>query len=105
MITLNNNNYEFNFSFRAMKGLEQKTGKKLSVLLTEMQDTKGVDFEMISDIAYFGMQFTKNPKTQDEIEELLDNGTSKDIEEIVKGFMSSVERYLEVDPNLKSQTS
>jgi hypothetical protein len=106
MITLNNTNYEFKFSFRAIKEIEKKRGKKLTEIFKELENTEeGIDFDLIVDLGYFGMLFTSTPKTIEEVEEILDAGTKKDIEEILVKFSAEVLKFMEVDPNAKSQTS
>ena len=51
------------------------------------------------------MLFTSTPKTIEEVEQILDAGTKKDIEEILVKFSAEVLKFMEVDPNAKSQTS
>lgn len=106
-ITINNNEHEFKFSFLAITELEKQTGKKLNEILTEMSEIseKGIDFSIVLTIAYCGLKFTKNPKTMEEVGEILDNGTKNDLEAILKGFMEGINKYMEIDPNLSSQTS
>lgn len=106
-ITINNNEHEFKFSFLAMKELEKVTGKKLNQILKDMEEIaeNGIDFELVLNIAFCGLKFTSNPKTIEEIGELLDNGSRADLEEILKGFMEGINKYLQVDPNSNSQTS
>ncbi len=65
----------------------------------------GLDFGIVLDIAYCGLKFTSSPKTIEEVGELLDNGNRKDLEAILTGFMEGINKYLQVDPNLNSQTS
>ncbi len=106
MITLNNTQHEFKFSFRAIKEIEKKRGKKLTEIFKELEDTEnGIDFDLIVDLAYFGMAFTSTPKTIEEVENILDAGTKKDIENVLTAFSSEVLKFMEVDPNAKSQTS
>lgn len=106
-ITINNNEHEFKFSFLAIRELEKVTGKKLNDVLTEMAEisNNGLDFGIVLDIAYCGLKFTNSPKTIEEVGELLDNGNRKDLEAILTGFMEGINKYLQVDPNLNSQTS
>jgi len=106
-ITINNNEHEFKFSFLAIRELEKVTGKKLNELLKEMEEISntGLDFGIVLDIAYCGLKFTSNPKTIEEVGELLDNGNRSDLEAILKGFMDGIQKYLQVDPNLNSQAS
>jgi hypothetical protein len=106
-ITINNNEHEFKFSFLAIRELEKITGKKLNELLKEMEEISntGLDFGIVLDIAYCGLKFTSNPKTIEEVGELLDNGNKNDLEAILKGFMEGIHKYLQIDPNLNSQAS
>lgn len=106
-ITINNNEHEFKFSFLAITELEKQTDKKLNEILTEMSEIseKGLDFSIVLTIAYCGLKFTKNPKTMEEVGEILDNGTKMDLEAILKGFMEGINKYMEVDPNSSSQAS
>jgi hypothetical protein len=106
-ITINNNEHDFKFSFLAIRELEKITGKKLNELLKEMEEISntGLDFGIVLDIAYCGLKFTSNPKTIEEVGELLDNGNKNDLEAILKGFMEGIHKYLQIDPNLNSQAS
>lgn len=106
-ITINNNEHEFKFSFLAISELEKQTGKKLNEILTELSaiSETGLDFSIILTIAYCGLKFTNNPKTMEEVGQLLDDGSRKDLENIIAGFMEGINKYLQVDPNLSSQTS
>ena len=106
-ITINNNEHEFKFSFLAIAELEKQTGKKLNEILTELTriSETGLDFSMVLTIAYCGLKFTKNPKTIEEVGQLLDDGSRNDLESIIKGFMEGINKYLQVDPNLNSQAS
>jgi hypothetical protein len=106
-ITINNNEHEFKFSFLAIAELEKQTGKKLNEILTELTTISetGLDFSMVLTIAYCGLKFTKNPKTIEEVGQLLDDGSRNDLESIIKGFMEGINKYLQVDPNLNSQAS
>ena len=106
-ITINNNEHEFKFSFLAIRELEKVTGKKLNEVLKGMEEISnaGLDFSIVLDIAYCGLKFTSNPKTIEEVGELLDNGSKKDLEAILTGFMDGINKYLQVDPNSNSQAS
>jgi hypothetical protein len=106
-ITINNTEHEFKFSFLAIRELEKVTGKKLNEVLEQMQaiQDKGLDFSVILDIAYCGLKYTSNSMTIEQVGELLDNGNRKDLEAILTGFMEGINKYLQVDPNLNSQTS
>jgi len=106
-ITINNNEHEFKFSFLAIAELEKQTGKKLNEILTELTTISetGLDFSMVLTIAYCGLKFTKNPKSLEEVGQLLDDGSRNDLESIIKGFMEGINKYLQVDPNLNSQAS
>lgn len=106
-IIINNNEHEFKFSFLAITELEKQTNRKLNEILTEMSEISetGLDFSIVLTIAYCGLKFTKNPKTMEEVGQLLDDGSKKDIESIIAGFMEGINKYLQVDPNLSSQAS
>ena len=92
-ITLNNQQHEFRFRFKALKQLSEQTGLALDNLEAFVQDIKNVPT-----ILSIGCGITI-----EEAEDLLDLGTFDEVREVVAAFSSEVIAF--TIPNSQSQAN
>lgn len=91
MITINNKEYEFKYTFSKLNKLMQAKNLTLEGL-SEL----GKDFSSVALIGAIGMN-----KTEQELEQLLDESTFEAVKTIMEAFAKEVQAYF---PNVESQT-
>lgn len=106
-ITINNQNYEFKFSMKALRNLEKKTGKKTTEIIETFSNVEenGVDYDLLTIILFEGLFASWQNVTIEEVEDLLDNGGGGDLVAIMNAFSSEVSAYWVKNlPNAQSPT-
>lgn len=106
-INLGGKDYEWNFKFKAQRKLEEITNKNSLEILEIIQDIKdkGLPFDFVLKIAYCGLYGANKSITIDQVEDILDNGSGKDISLIIGRYNADMGDYLnaKIDPNEMSQ--
>lgn len=108
-INLAGKDYEWSFKFKAQRKLEELT-KLNSIQIIELLqdiDKKGLPFEFVLQVAYCGLYACDKSITIEKVEDILENGSGKDLSEVIQKYNSEMGQYLAIktDPNGASQTT
>jgi len=106
-IKLNGKDYDWNFKFKAQMKLEEISGKNSIQIVDIIRNVKetGLPFKFVLQIAFCGLSSKNKDLTIEAVEDILDNGTSADLLEVIQRYNSDMGTFLGIKsiPNEESQ--